>query len=262
MIDEVFVHCPGIGPQRETRLKELGFHNWENSIREQEKLPFKKKRKEQFLEAIQNSIEAYQANDIGFLVNQFPNKEHWRILHTYFENATFFDIETTGLYWYESHVTVISAWHRGKLHTFLYGENMDDFLDLVDEADLLVSFNGNCFDVPFIEQTFNIPQIECPHIDLRWVAYHKGYRGGLKLIEKELGIWRPQEICEVDGFEAVELYYQWLKGDLNSLNKLVQYCNADVMATYLLARELCFSDNEAPDSRENDSFFQMAMEAV
>ena len=52
--------------------------------------------------------------------------------------------------------------------------------------DLVVTFNGTSFDLPFIRRAF--PNISLPavHIDLRFVMRRLGYRGGLKKIEKEI----------------------------------------------------------------------------
>jgi len=133
---------------------------------------------------------------------------------------------------------VIAAYHRQKLHTFIYEENLDDFLQLVDQSSLLVAFNGNSFDIPFLENSFNIPTIGCPHIDLRWIFYHQGYRGGLKMIEKQLGIRRPASVLNVDGYEAVLLFDRWQSGDSSARIKLIRYCQTDVLATYLTAGRL------------------------
>lgn len=56
-----------------------------------------------------------------------------------------------------------------------------------------------------------------------------GYSGGLKKIEKELGLVRGEEIEGVDGYEAVRLWkaYQW--GDKAALDTLVEYNTADIV---------------------------------
>ena len=33
----------------------------------------------------------------------------------------------------DSLITVIACWHQGRLHTFVEHENLDDFLDLLDD---------------------------------------------------------------------------------------------------------------------------------
>ncbi|PKL39645.1 MAG: hypothetical protein CVV44_05335 [Spirochaetae bacterium HGW-Spirochaetae-1] len=238
MISECLLHCPGIGPRTETRFRELGLSNWDDCLEETGRIPMKGARLRRVIDTLERSREALATGDIAYFVNAYPAREHWRILAQYFDRATWFDIETTGLSWHYNHASVIAAWHRGKMYSFVHGENLDDFLMLVDDSELLVTFNGNCFDIPFIEKTFNIPEISCPHVDLRWVAYHEGYRGGLKSIEKEINIRRPGEIKDVDGFEAVDLYYRWQAGDRSARDKLVAYCRADALSVYMVAARI------------------------
>lgn len=238
MIDQTFLHCLGIGPKTEQKLKSKGFQSWSDCLANPEAVPLSLKRKTTFLQQIQQSQSALLANDIGYLVRNLPSREHWRILARYFAQATFFDIETTGLSSYDSIITVIVAFHKGQLHTFLFRENLDQFLDLVEQSDLLVAFNGNSFDIPFVEHAFNIPEIGCPFIDLRWICYHLDYYGGLKSIEKQMGIERPAQIDSVDGFEAIGLFFDWQNGDLKAKQKLIAYCQADVLSVYLVAHEL------------------------
>jgi hypothetical protein len=238
LIDQTFIHCSGIGPKTDQRLKTSGFRTWSDCLANPDAVPFSGKKKSAFLRQIGQSQSALLANDISYLVQSLPTREHWRILGTYFNQATFFDIETTGLSSYDSIITVIVAFHKGQLHTFLFRENLDQFLDLVEQSDLLVTFNGNSFDIPFVENAFNIPNIGCPFIDLRWICYHLNYSGGLKAIEKQLNIQRPEQIASVDGFEAISLFLDWQNGNLNAKRKLIAYCQADVLSVYLVAHTI------------------------
>jgi uncharacterized protein YprB with RNaseH-like and TPR domain len=67
------------------------------------------------------------------------------------------------------------------------------------------------------------------HIDLRFLLKRLGYAGGLKKIEKDLGIGRETEINGMDGYEAVRLWqaYQW--GDDTALKTLIRYNRADIV---------------------------------
>ncbi len=238
MIEKTFIHCTGIGPKTDQRLKSIGLHSWSDCLVNPNSIPFSGQRKIQFLQQIEKSLSALKKNDINYLVKQLPIKEHWRILGTYFDKATFFDIETTGLSSYDSIITTIVAYHNKNLHTFLFQENLDDFLELVDDSKLLVAFNGNSFDIPFVEKAFNIPDIGCPFIDLRWICYYMNLQGGLKSIEKQVGIQRPKQIESIDGFEAVSLFLDWQNGDLKAKEKLVSYCQADVLSIFLVAHKI------------------------
>lgn len=238
MIDEVFVHCAGVGPKTDAKLKQNRFINWQAVLDQPDSLPISGNRKQSLISGIKQSSEALLNQDLEYLISRFPGYEHWRFLAKYFEECTFFDIETTGLSCYEDEISVISAFHQQKMHTFVYQENLDDFLDLVDQSTLLVAFNGNSFDIPFIESYFNIPDIGCPYVDLRWIAYHCGFSGGLKHIEKQFDLVRPIGFENVDGFEAVRLFNHWQKGSETAKTKLINYCQLDVLASYLVALEL------------------------
>ncbi len=238
MIDQVFQHCSGIGPVCEGRLKEGGFISWDDCFTRSDELPLGPKKRKQFIGDLKKSSLALKEKNISFLLKSFPSKEHWRILSEYFNEATFFDIEISDLSWYESFPTVIAAYRNGTFYHFTWKDNLDEFLDFLDECKLLVSFNGVSFDAPYLQNYFNIPPIEVPHVDLRWIAYHQGYRGGLKSIEKQLRVHRPESIGDVDGFEAVHLFHQWNRGKEEAGKELIQYCRCDVAATFLCAMKL------------------------
>lgn len=236
MIDQCFLHVPGIGPDTATRLNNAGFYTWDDCLADPDRLPLKGLKKDVLIQTLTESKIALQNETLEPLIKSFPKSEHWRILERYLDEATYFDIETTGLSWFDSHITVISAYRKGKVKSFIYDENLDDFLDLVDDSKLLVSFNGNSFDVPTIERHFNIPRLVCPHIDLRWVCYHKGFKGGLKDIETQLGLIRPPDVQGVDGALAVILWQNYLQGNQNARDLLIKYCEADAQYTYLVTK--------------------------
>lgn len=238
MIRECFRHFQGIGPKTAEALNQKGFLSWDDCITRKEEIPFNGKRRKTLIDDIQKSKRALDSDDIDYFAASFPTAEHWRILGNYFDRAAFIDVETTGLSRHSCHASVIAALYRGEMHSFVFGENLDDFLLLADDAELLVTFNGNCFDIPFLEKTFNLPKIGRAHVDLRWIAWHRGYRGGLKSIERQLGIRRPPHIDGIDGFEAVDLFFQWQRGDASSRDRLISYCRADVCSTYLIAEKI------------------------
>ncbi len=231
MITETFLHIPGIGPKTAGRLHEAGIRSWRDAMKRPEAVPLRGARLDRALRALEASDAAFRNDDIGFFVERFRPAEHWRILGTYLGRTSFFDIETSGLSRYEAEITVVVCFHRGRYHRFVRGENLEEFLDLLDEVDLLVSFNGNCFDIPFVEDAYRIPALPCPHVDLRWVAYHAGLRGSLDRVEEACGITRPPDVAGIDGVQAVILWNAWKRrGDRRARDLLLDYCTADVEA--------------------------------
>ncbi|MFM1551155.1 MAG: ribonuclease H-like domain-containing protein [Lentisphaeria bacterium] len=111
------------------------------------------------------------------------------------------------------------------------------FRSISDNLDtLLVSFNGNSFDVPRLLDHYHIPELPCPHLDLWWLCYHCGYRGGLKDIEAQLDIERPVSASGVDGADATWLWERWdIADDTAALQQLRCYCAADVLTMPAIA---------------------------
>ena len=255
MIREALLHLPGIGPKRCDQLREAGIVTWLDLLDRPDTLRFPPARWAAVEEAIHRCEDALQRRALSYLAQTFVARDQWRLLGTYYEEAAFFDIETSGL-GIDSHVTVIACWFRDRLHTFVHGENLDDFLHLLDDIDLLVSFNGASFDVPVIERAFHIPRIPCAHIDLRWLSHHQELRGGLKQIEHQLGIRRPRDLVGVDGAEAVWLWDDWRRmRDSRALERLVRYCGADVLSLRKLAALLLQNHNCSVACPEGDALW-------
>jgi hypothetical protein len=118
---------------------------------------------------------------------------------------------------------------NGKPALFVNGVNFDQFPAYVAQFPLLVTFNGSQFDVPFLRAHFPGARLDQAHIDLRFVLRSLGYRGGLKAIERNLGLTRDAAIEGVDGFEAVRLWHRWRRGDRTALEKLILYNLTDVV---------------------------------
>ncbi len=168
-------------------------------------------------------------DDIGFFDDRLPAGEKWRLFEAFRNRAVYLDIETSGYDQWNNDITVIGLFDGCRVQTFVNGRNLEAFEIAISRYDLVITFNGACFDLPFIRRSF--PGISLPegHIDLRFALKKLGHEGGLKKIEKSLGIARSDDIEGVDGFEAVRLWqrYQW--GDEKALSTLISYNNADIM---------------------------------
>lgn len=90
-----------------------------------------------------------------------------------------------------------------------------------------MTFNGSCFDVPVLNDKFPEARTCIPQIDLRFACAKIGMRGGLKHIERQIGIERDDGIADVDGMEAVRLWHAWGRGDRDARDRLVEYNRAD-----------------------------------
>jgi uncharacterized protein YprB with RNaseH-like and TPR domain len=236
MLDEAFLHLNGIGPKKLEKIKELGIKNWDEFLERIAEISRGEKRKLKLQESLFQSKFATEKQDLHYLAKVFHSKDKWRILEYFEEDLSFFDIETDGLY---NRITVICCLHKQQNYTFVRGENLNEFLDFLDDVKLLVSFNGNSFDIPTILRHFHISKFPVPHIDLRWVLYQAGIKGSLKEIEKYFGITRDPDISEIDGQEAVYLWFRYQEwGEQEAKQKLIKYCHADVNSLKILTKEI------------------------
>jgi uncharacterized protein YprB with RNaseH-like and TPR domain len=228
MLQNTFVHLPGVGPRRERALWEQGILDWNQLLATAEEGSLRGRIRESWLHGIRGSLDALAIGDVGFFKPLLPSGEAWRLYSEFADRALFLDIETTGLSGDYNEVTLIGALGNGKLALFINGINLDQFPAYIERFPLLVSFNGSQFDVPFLRARFPHARLDQPHIDLRFVLASLGYKGGLKVVENALQMQRDPAIQGVDGFEAVRLWHLSRRGDKRALAKLILYNLTDV----------------------------------
>lgn len=156
------------------------------------------------------------------------------------------DIETTGLEKREHRITCISISdvNSNKVHSIINEDEkilLNDFFRILYESNenLLLTFNGNSFDIPFIIHRALINNIIAPRgfkfpktIDLRQIAtgffynYDKYEKGSLNDWCSLLGM----ESKFSNGKEVVEA---WHRRDLNFIK---EHCEYDVLITKELAK--------------------------
>ncbi|UCF16040.1 MAG: ribonuclease H-like domain-containing protein [Phycisphaerales bacterium] len=155
----------------------------------------------------------------------------------------YIDIETTGLSRYYCDLTVIGiALEKGReckivqlLECDLYEAKLLKALKGVDE---IYTYNGSRFDLPFIKAKLGVDlKDRLRHTDLMYDCWKHNLKGGLKAVEKLLGIER--QLIEVDGFMAVQLWYDYLNNNNEqSLQLLLAYNEEDVVNLRVLRRKL------------------------
>jgi len=153
-----------------------------------------------------------------------------RPIHT----EAYIDIETTGLAYGASEITVVGIYLcRGKKTEFVQFVGRDISADAIIEAlegvDIIYSYNGSRFDLPFIRSQLGVNlEGRFHHRDLMYDCWRKNLRGGLKGVEKQLGI--PRNLPDMNGWEAVRLWWKYVDTfDLDALNKLCEYNKEDVV---------------------------------
>jgi hypothetical protein len=155
------------------------------------------------------------------------------------KKTCFLDIETTGLSSHYDDITLIGIHSDEGTKIFMKDKDLAKFAHELKKYDNIVTFNGKCFDIPFIKNKFPDTLIPLFHTDLRYVMADLGFKGGLKNIERARGISRDDEIENFTGFDAVILWHQYQKGDNDALVKLNKYLTADVENLPILMNLAC-----------------------
>jgi len=108
-----------------------------------------------------------------------------------------------------------------------------DYKKLKDELKnykLIVTFNGSSFDVPFINKLYPELLPSIPNFDVKSVTDRLNLKGGLKEIERKLGIKRSKIIEKFYGGDALTLWKMYrATGDDYYLNLLIEYNEEDII---------------------------------
>jgi uncharacterized protein YprB with RNaseH-like and TPR domain len=223
-IENSFVPVRGVGERTERRLWREGITHWDDF----EPSSVGDVQGDNISDYIDRARDRLAAGDTAFFDRAFPSGSRWRLYENFRENACFFDIETTGLDARHNDVTTVSFHRAGETTTLVRGTDLTRkaVRRELDAADLLVSFNGKRFDVPFLERSFDL-DVTQPHLDVMYPCRQLDLTGGLKAIEEDIGIERDRP--DISGRDAVRLWHEYERGDENALDTLVSYNRADTV---------------------------------
>jgi uncharacterized protein YprB with RNaseH-like and TPR domain len=233
MLQHTFCHIPGIGPTTEKKLWQAGIETWQDW---QDPLPVRLSRSSKIdaLSILEKSLSAIESDPL-FFTTKLSSSELWRIFPHYRHKTAYLDIETTGLDDY-AEVTTIALYDGKTVFTYVNGVNLEDFVDDIEKYNVIVSYNGKSFDVPFLERYFRTT-LNHAQIDLRYILAKLGFKGGLKGCEKKLGLNRGT-LDGVDGYFAVLLWREYQRyGNPRVLDTLLAYNIEDTVNLERLAVE-------------------------
>jgi hypothetical protein len=224
-IENSFIPVRGVGEKTERKLWRSGVTHWD----EFDGSVVGSTTAERIQSFIDTARDRLAAEDARYFGQQFPSGERWRLYENFRDRACFFDIETTGLDQYRDAVTTVSFHQDGETTTLVRGQDLtaERLREQFADAALLVTFNGARFDVPFLEESFDV-SLDHPHIDLMYPCKQLGLSGGLKQIEKDIGIERDRP--DISGKDAVRLWHEYERHDDDgALEQLVSYNREDTV---------------------------------
>lgn len=229
MLERTFVHIPGIAYLTERRLWQYGVLSWHDAL--QLATPpgsFSCERWRLVQDYAENSLRRLSVEDHAYFAENLAARDHWRALNRFRHQIGYLDIETDGGM-YASSITVVGIYDGAQVKSFVRGENLEDFAEEISRYSLLVTFNGATFDLPLLRRAFREVNWDHLHIDLRYVLSSLGYKGGLKSIERELGVERDEDLHGIAGDDAIWLWQQYRRGKTEALELLLRYNAADVV---------------------------------
>ena len=242
-IENSFIPVEGVGEATERRLWERGVTTWDAFDPAVDVRGVGSTTADRIETFIADARAHLDDGDATYFDRTFPSRERWRIYEDFREETCFFDIETTGLDEHRDRVTTVSFHRADETRTLVAGRDLtaDRLHEEFANASLLATFNGARFDVPFLETSFGL-NVDTPHLDLMYPCKRLGLSGGLKPIERRLGIERDRP--DVSGRDAVRLWHEYECGDESSLETLVSYNREDAVNLRALADVVCASLHE------------------
>lgn len=154
----------------------------------------------------------------------------------------YFDIETTGLSRKHCDLTVVGfALERDgeiTVHQQVDYITEDWIVKTLVGVDEMYTYNGSRFDLPFIKEKLALDLKKLvKHTDLMYTCWKQDLKGGLKAVERKIGIKR--QLPDVDGFMAVKLWWAYKnRKDNDALKKLLKYNAEDVVNLDMLRKKL------------------------
>ncbi len=247
MLTETFIHVPGIGAAGERKLWEKGTSDWWKATAHVHGL-FAAPADGPLEKTLRECLKELREGRLEMTASLLDSNDHWRALCFRQKGEVrplrwlALDIETTGLAPEDDAVTCIGL--CGHATDFapvalVAGEAgwARPLVPYLLATDILITFNGRSFDVPFIARSLRqlAPIFPPFHLDLYPHLKKLDVRGGLKKIQRRLGFVREGALDEVDGYAAVRLWREHQQGTPGARETLVRYCLEDVVVLFDLA---------------------------
>ena len=248
MIKNSFIFLEGVGQKLERKFWEDGVSDWDSFMSRKQISRLSNSRKGYYDRRLSDAKKALYQFDSSYFKNVLPSCENWRLYDFFKEDCVFLDIETTGFSSQYDDITVFGLYDGYDSKIMIKGINLDYHVlkQELSKYKLIVTFNGASFDVPFINKRYPGILPNVPNFDVKSISGRLGLKGGLKLIEKQLGIARKEIVEDFDGGDALTLWRMYkATGDEYYLKLLVEYNEFDILNLKIVAEKCIKSMKES-----------------
>jgi len=243
VLTRTFLHIPHIGPQRERHFWEEGVLCWDDLLNKRDLFndgPTPPLEAELILSRVRLAH-----GDAQWFEERLGAEHAWRMAAEFDDGRiAYLDIETDGSA--GDHLpdgadrpggtTVLSVWDGSEARVFPRGKDLDELPKYLSRYKVLCTFNGKSFDIPYLERCYGRDFFKGAHLDLQPITRAVGLTGGLKKIEKLIGLERPKAIAHYTGWDAVKLWGAFTRGRTDALEPLARYNLADSVNLQALLR--------------------------
>ncbi|MGH7142866.1 MAG: ribonuclease H-like domain-containing protein [Planctomycetota bacterium] len=235
MLEQSFVCFPGVTPALERRLWEAGVRDW-SALSSAAAGAILKADHEPLSAMVPEYRRRLTIGDAEFFERRLKGAQKLRLVRDFHARMAALDIETSGISIEAGITTLVGLCSQESFSCFVADSDLADAPAWLAKHPLLVTFNGARFDLPILLAEFGAPwgysglreedthwgggqpslfaDLAAPpaaqaHLDLMHALRELGYRGGLKRIERQIGMHRPEGIDGFSGLQAVRVWQRW-----------------------------------------------------
>jgi uncharacterized protein len=219
----------------EASLWKQGCNSWSHYLEDLTRFSCGAADKEFVRKQLASSVRSLETGRHQFFQQGLGLKEAWRAFPDFRSSCVYLDIETDGGQ-NGAAITMIGLYDGKDFTCLVKGQDLENFRDIISNYSMIVTFFGSGFDLPMLQKRFPGLRFDQIHLDLCPTLRRVDIRGGLKKIEKQLGIARAEEAEGLNGYDAVLLWQRYIRNrDDSALEKLITYNREDVVNLERLA---------------------------
>ncbi len=225
---------PGIGGNTEHSLWSQGCHTWDDFLASPEDYSIGGACREDVIACLTGCRDALATGHHQHFGSLLGARSCWRAWPHFQGRAVCLDIETDGGFNGDA-ITMIGLYDGKEFICLTADEGFGALPDILSNYSMILTFFGTSFDLPIIRKRFPEMDMDHLHWDLCPSFRDLGVRGGLKKIEEQFGLVRPDEAQGLNGRDAIRLWRAYLRGSEDALQTLIAYNREDVVNLWTLA---------------------------